>query len=215
MEVIENILRYVENQKSQNRQMSCQLSMSQNRPVRLVPWFVGVHHKWTSFMNFHQMKIHIYLGQKSPYKAWVFDPFRLQHIPPFHPSSHSIKTSTHVLTSLHYPHTIHPGNFSYNICFSWQQRSFWLGLANGHPIIVGFVIKTTEVESFKPNLGLTHSVEGCNSLARCWWLQIRELLFLVRSNLKKGWKLLSNHFKDVDMNLSSVLSNLTLHVEYM
>ena len=51
MEVIENIFRYVKIQKSQNRQLSyfsllyqLKLSISQNRPVRLVPCFVGVHH---------------------------------------------------------------------------------------------------------------------------------------------------------------------------
>ena len=46
-----NMLRYVKTQKSQNRQVcnfstlcQLQLSISQNRPVRLVPCFVGVHH---------------------------------------------------------------------------------------------------------------------------------------------------------------------------
>ena len=50
MEVIENLQKYVNKQTSQNQQMTLfftpcqlQLSISQNRPVRCVPRFVGVH----------------------------------------------------------------------------------------------------------------------------------------------------------------------------
>ena len=55
MDVIEDILKYIQKTKtkSQNRQRSyfsplCQLQLSiyQNRPVQLVPCFVGMHHIW-------------------------------------------------------------------------------------------------------------------------------------------------------------------------
>ena len=52
MEVIDDLLQYVkEPPKSQNKHMSnsallyqLELPIPQNRPVGLVPWFVGVHH---------------------------------------------------------------------------------------------------------------------------------------------------------------------------
>ena len=53
MDLKEDIFMYVKKQISQNRLMShfsppcqIQLPISQNRPVRLAPCFVGVHHKY-------------------------------------------------------------------------------------------------------------------------------------------------------------------------
>ena len=63
MDVIENILRYVKlpkNSKSTDESFSplCQLQMSisQNRPVQLVPCFVGVHHICSLYIDYGTIK---------------------------------------------------------------------------------------------------------------------------------------------------------------